>query len=145
MNRIFTILGLVTCLSSAPVASDAVPVQWPLSDTMKANAGLVIGTPFRSSDQEVLSGGSSRERDINSTPCIEQFSMCKPDYRVDALLLLTDQTTLIGHLTLEEYASLAEIAAVTDMYLTQGRLTVRFFGGAWPGSLLSVFETSFLL
>lgn len=145
MKGIFTILGLVTCLSSVPATSDAVPVQWPLSDTTKANAGLVMGTQLRSSDQDVLSGGSSRERDINSAACIEQFSMCKPDYRVDALLFLTDQTTLIGHLTLDEYASLAEIAAVTNIYLTEGALTVRFFGGAWPGSLLSVFETSFLL
>jgi len=61
------------------------------------------------------------------------------------MLLLTDQTTLIGHLTLDQYASLAEVATVTEMYLTPGTLTVRFLGGAWPGSGLSVFETSFSL
>jgi hypothetical protein len=68
-----------------------------------------------------------------------------PDSRLDTMLLLTDQTTLIGHLTLDEYASLAEVAMVTEMYLTADALTVRFLGGAWPGSVLSIFETSFPL
>ena len=77
--------------------------------------------------------------------CAETFSICKPDTNVNALLMVTDQTTLIGHLTLDEYASLREIAAVTDMYVTKETLTVRFIGGAWPGSLLSVFEASFPL
>ncbi len=72
-----------------------------------------------------------------------------PDSRVDAPLSTkvspTGQTTLIGHLTLEEYASLAEVANVIEMYVTEGTLMVRFVGGAWPGSVLSVFETSFPL
>lgn len=77
--------------------------------------------------------------------CLFKVSVCMPDGRRDTMLLLTDQTTLIGHLTLDEYASLAEAAKVTEMYLTEDALTVRFLGGAWPGSVLSVFETSFPL
>ncbi len=77
--------------------------------------------------------------------CRRSPSVCVPEGRLDTMMMLTDPTTLIGHLTLEEYASLAEIATVTEMYLTEGTLTVKFFGGAWPGSLLSVFQTTFLL
>ena len=74
-----------------------------------------------------------------------KFSVCMPDDTLHTTLIVTDQRTLIGHLTLDEYASLAEIAAVTDVYLTENALTVRFLGGAWPGSVLTVFETSFPL
>ena len=140
MNRIFTILGLVTCLSGVPVPSDADQVEWPLSGKTYTNGGSVNGTLLVSSDQANVRAFSS-----DAEACIEQFFLCIPGNSVDAVLLLTDQTTLIGHLTLDEYASLAEIAAVTDMYLTEDALTVRFFGGAWPGSVLSVFETSFVL
>jgi len=51
--------------------------------------------------------------------CAETFSICMPDTKVDAMLMVTDQTTLIGHLTLDQYASLREIAAVTEMYVTE--------------------------
>jgi hypothetical protein len=77
--------------------------------------------------------------------CLLKLSVCMPDGGLGTMLLLTDQKTLIGHLTLDEYASLAEGATVTEMYLTADALTVRFLGDAWPGSVLSVFETSFPL
>jgi hypothetical protein len=68
-----------------------------------------------------------------------------PEDRLDTMLMLTDPTTLIGHLTLDEYVTLTEVTTVIEMYLTEDTLNVRFFGGAWPGSRLSVFETSFFL
>jgi hypothetical protein len=74
----------------------------------------------------------------------QYICLCARRERLDALLSLTDQTTLIGHLTFDEYAALAEeVATVIDMYLMAGTLAVRFLGGAWPGSALSIFEMSF--
>jgi hypothetical protein len=77
--------------------------------------------------------------------CDLNLSVCMPEDRLDTMLMLTRPTTLIGHLTLDEYVSLTEVTTVIEMYLTEGVLNVRFFGGAWSGSRLSVFETSFFL
>jgi hypothetical protein len=77
--------------------------------------------------------------------CGRNLPVCMPEDRLDTMLMLTDPTTLIGHLTLDEYVTLTEVTTVIEMYLTEDTLNVRFFGGAWPGSRLSVFETSFFL
>jgi hypothetical protein len=77
--------------------------------------------------------------------CRQNVSVCLQEDRLDTMLMLTVPSTLIGHLTIDQYVSLAEIATVTEMYLTEDALIVRFSGGAWPGSQLSVFETAFLL
>jgi len=77
--------------------------------------------------------------------CSWDLSVCMPEDRLDTMLMLTDPTTLIGHLTLDEYVILTEVTTVIEMYLTEDTLNVRFFGGAWSGSRLSMFETSFFL
>lgn len=87
-----------------------------------------------------LSSGSS------SPMCRVDPYVCMPEGTLDPMIMLAGPVTLIGHLTLDEYTSLAELPYVTEMYISgQGTLTVKFFGGAWPGSLLSIFQTSFLL
>jgi hypothetical protein len=78
--------------------------------------------------------------------CFVDPSVCMRDTMLYPVIILSGPITLIGHLSLDEYTSLSEIAYVTAMYVSaEGSLTVRFFGGAWPGSLLSVFQTSFSL
>ena len=151
MKALVPILGLVTSINGIAVTALADPVPWPFGyqTSRSMNTGLLNGTDVASSVH--ASGGFSPNDELVAMPelvlaaCAETFSICMPDTRVDAMLMVTDQTTLIGHLTLDQYASLREIAAVTEMYVTEGTLTVRFIGGAWPGSLLSVFEAAFPL
>jgi hypothetical protein len=135
MRQIVTMVALGACIIGLPGPSAADPVHGSVS----AHTGSSTDTrPLKASTLETMAEHSSQT-------CLRNLSVCLPDGRLDTRLSLTDQTTLIGHLTLAEYAALAEVSAVIEMYLTAGALTVRFLGGAWPGSALSVFETSFPL
>jgi hypothetical protein len=128
-------VALGACIIGLPGPSAADPVH-----------GSVSAHTDSSTDTRLLKASTLETMAEHSfQTCIRNLSVCMPDGRLDTRLSLTDQTTLIGHLTLEEYAALAEVSAVIEMYLTAGALTVRFLGGAWPGSALSIFETSFPL
>ena len=156
MKQMITMVALVACMIGVPGPSAADPVYSSVSAEAgrSTDTGLFKGTQLLPSSE---GEGTSLRRDSDMASalnmmavhsfrtCRHNLSVCMPDGRLDALLSLTDQTTLIGHLTLDEYAALAEVATVIDMYLTADALTVRFLGGAWPGSALSVFETSFPL
>jgi len=156
MKQIVTMVALFACMVGVPGPSAADPVY----SSVSAQAGRSTDTRLFNETQLLLSSEAkaarfARDSGMMSTldmmavhsfrTCLHNLSACMPDGRLDALLSLTDQTTLIGHLTLDEYAALAEVATVIDMYLTADALTVRFLGGAWPGSDLSIFETSFPL
>jgi hypothetical protein len=147
MKQILTMVAMVTCMIGVPGPSDADPVHGSVSRQASryVDAGVVKGPGLRPSDWAAVSDFVADSGISSFETCIWHLSVCMPESRIDTMLLLTDQTTLIGHLTLDQYASLAEVATVTEMYITPGTLTVRFLGGAWPGSVLSVFETSFPL
>ena len=156
MKEIVAMVALLACIAGVPGPSDADPVHWSLNfkPSSHTDKDLLSGAHLFPSGQAYATGfpedrGTAATLEMMGVQsfetCLFKLSVCMPHGRLDTMLLLTDQTTLIGHLTLDEYASLAEIATVTEMYLTGGALTVRFLGGAWPGSVLSVFETSFPL
>ena len=147
MKQILTMVAVLTCMVSVSGLSDADPVNVSvnLQASRYVGAGVVNGPGLRLSNWAAVSDIVPDSGIASFETCIWHLSVCMPESSIDTMLLLTDQTTLIGHLTLEQYASLAEVATVTEMYVTPGTLTVRFLGGAWPGSVLSVFETSFPL
>jgi hypothetical protein len=156
MKRIVTMVALVACMIGVPGPSAADPVHSSVSAQAgrSTDTGLFKGMHLLPSN-EAKAARSAGDSGMTSTldvmavhsfqTCLHNLTICMPDGRLDAMLSLTDQRTLIGHLTLDEYATLAEVATVIEMYLTAGTLTVRFMGGAWPGSALSIFETSFPL
>jgi hypothetical protein len=147
MKQILTTVAVVTCMIGVPGPSDADPVHGSVSPQASSyvDAGILKGPRLPAFDGAAVSDVVADIGIASFETCIWHLSRCMPESRIDTMLLLTDQTTLIGHLTLDQYASLAEVATVTEMYLTAGTLTVRFLGGAWPGSALSIFETSFPL
>ena len=147
MKQILTMVAVLACMVGVSSPSDADPVHWSVSHEASryVGAGIVSGPGLRLSDWAAVSDSVPNSGIAPFETCMWHLSVCMPESSIDTMLLLTDQTTLIGHLTLEQYASLAEVATVTEMYVTPGTLTVRFLGGAWPGSVLSVFEASFPL
>lgn len=147
MKQILPMVAVLTCMVGVSGPSDADPVNVSVNPQASryVGAGVVNGPGLRLSDCAAVSDFVPDSGIASFETCIWHLSVCMPESSIDTMLLLTDQTTLIGHLTLEQYASLAEVATVTEMYVTPGTLTVRFLGGAWPGSVLSVFETSFPL
>ena len=156
MKEIVAMVALLACIAGVPGPSDADPVHWSLNfkPSSHTDKDLLSGAHLFPSGQAYATGfpedrGTAATLEMMGVQsfetCLFKVSVCMPDGRLDTMLLLTAETTLIGHLTLDEYASLAEVATVTEMYLTADALTVRFLGGAWPGSVLSVFETSFPL
>jgi hypothetical protein len=153
-KQIVIMVALVACMIAVPGPSAADPVHLSVSAQAgpSTDTGLFNGTHLLSSSEAkaarfAADSGMASTLDMIAMhwfqTCLHHLSVCMPDGRLDAMLSLTDQTTLIGHLTLDEYAALAEVAAVIEMFLTPGTLIVRFLGGAWPGSALSIFETSF--
>ncbi len=148
MKRWCTILALVGSMMGVPGPSQADTLAWFAGSWLSRYANMA-----RVSGLEAV--GSVRSEAVtmdwlgdSGTDILLRAAWTVRG--VDVLLTgdvvaRTDPTTLIGHLTLEEYTALAEIATVTELSITPGTLTVKFLGGAWPGSLLGVFETSFWL
>lgn len=146
MKRWLTILALVGSMTGFPGPSQADTVGWFAGSWLSRYAnGAHLMAQMESAQSEVF--GMDGQGDSNTEILLTAAWTVRGvgSLPIENMVARTDPTTLIGHLTLEEYTALAEIATVTELYITQGILTVKFLGGAWPGSLLSVFETSFLL
>jgi len=150
MNRALQML--LVMLSTANLLTQSQATAAPHFSV--SGAELMIAWPQATSTYPPGEGGiealltgalTGRSAASSLSMCGPDLSVCMPEDRLDTMLMLTDPTTLIGHLTLDEYVILTEVTTVIEMYLTGDTLNVRFFGGAWPGSRLSVFETSFFL
>jgi hypothetical protein len=142
IQRLLTSVGLLVFTCSIPALSTADMMDGPESRWAGPYAS---GKPLNGLDSVTGWSASSlvdfHREGLGAAP----LSMKDRDSSLGAMIFPTDQTTLIGHLTREEFASLAEIARVIEMYIVEDGLLVRFAGGAWPGSLFSVFETLFRL